>query len=48
MDCRYSWQQDDPIYQLVMPGLVPSIHVFLYEERKQVVDGRNKPGHDES
>jgi hypothetical protein len=30
----------------VMPGLVPGIHAFL-AERKQDVDGRDKPGHDE-
>jgi ribosome-binding factor A len=29
-----------------MPDLVPGIHVFL-AERKQDVDGRDKPGHDE-
>jgi hypothetical protein len=29
-----------------MPGLVPGIHVFL-PYRKQDVDGRVKPGHDE-
>jgi hypothetical protein len=28
-----------------MPGLVPGIHVFY--PRKQDVDGRVKPGHDE-
>jgi 2-oxoglutarate ferredoxin oxidoreductase subunit beta len=28
-----------------MPGLVPGIHAFL--SRKQDVDGRDKPGHDE-
>jgi hypothetical protein len=27
-----------------MPGLVPGIHVLA---TKQVVDGRDKPGHDE-
>ena len=27
-----------------MPGLVPGIHVFI---GAQVVDGRDKPGHDE-
>jgi len=27
-----------------MPGLVPGIHVLLL--LKQVVDGRDKPGHD--
>jgi hypothetical protein len=27
-----------------MPGLVPGIHV--YRQRKQDVDGRDKPGHD--
>jgi hypothetical protein len=30
---------------LVMPGLVPGIHVFA--RRKKDVDGRVKPGHDE-
>jgi hypothetical protein len=29
-----------------MPGLVPGIHVFA--AAKQDVDGRDKPGHDES
>ena len=30
-----------------MPGLVPGIHVFLAGRAvKQVVDGRDKPGHD--
>jgi hypothetical protein len=29
-----------------MPGLVPGIHVFLLKSLKQVVDGRDKPGHD--
>jgi hypothetical protein len=28
---------------IVMPGLVPGIHVFAAEED---VDGRDKPGHD--
>jgi hypothetical protein len=32
-------------YRRVMPGLVPGIHVFL-RFSKQVVDGRDKPGHD--
>jgi hypothetical protein len=32
--------------KLVMPGLVPGIHVFLTEE-KEGVDGRDKHGHDE-
>jgi hydroxymethylglutaryl-CoA lyase len=35
-----------PEFYLVMPGLVPGIHVFL-RCRKQNVDGRDKPGHDE-
>jgi hypothetical protein len=30
----------------VMPGLVPGIHVFI--GRTKDVDGRDKPGHDES
>jgi citronellyl-CoA dehydrogenase len=30
-----------------MPGLVPGIHVFLEAIRKEDVDGRDKPGHDD-
>jgi hypothetical protein len=30
---------------VVMAGLVPGIYVFLF--RRQDVDGRDKPGHDE-
>jgi hypothetical protein len=30
--------------EIVMPGLVPGIHV---PEQKQDVDGRDDPGHDE-
>jgi hypothetical protein len=29
-----------------MAGLVPAIHVFLHETKKQDVDARDKPGHD--
>jgi hypothetical protein len=29
-----------------MPGLVPGIHVLVFK-LKEVVDGRDKPGHDE-
>jgi len=29
-----------------MAGLVPAIHVFLAESRKQDVDARDKRGHD--
>jgi len=32
-------------FPIVMPGLVPGIHVF--RAAKQDVDGRDKPGHDE-
>jgi len=32
---------------LVMPGLVPGIHVFA-PASKEDVDGRDRPGHDES
>jgi hypothetical protein len=32
--------------KLVMPGLVPGIHVLLHLD-KEDVDGRDKPGHDE-
>ena len=31
---------------LVMPGLVPGIHVLVHLSRKDV-DARDKPGHDE-
>jgi hypothetical protein len=30
-----------------MPGLVPGIHVFD-KSIKEVVDGRDKPGHDDN
>jgi hypothetical protein len=33
-------------YEVVMPGLVPGIHVSLYFIA-QDVDGRDKPGHDD-
>jgi hypothetical protein len=40
------WSEASPVQLLsVMPGLVPGIHVF--EAAKEVVDGRDKPGHDE-
>jgi hypothetical protein len=32
------------LFDLVMPGLVPGIHVLA---AKEVVDGRVKPGHNE-
>ncbi|MEH2608643.1 hypothetical protein [Bradyrhizobium sp. AZCC 1693] len=32
---------------LVMPGLEPGIHVFFPLSKKDV-DGRDKPGHDET
>src|SRR5882757_4639982 len=34
----------DAVYLIVMPGLVPGIHVFL--PSIEDVDGRDKPGHD--
>ena len=34
-------------YSRVMPGLVPGIHVLIAAHSKDV-DGRDKPGHDES
>jgi hypothetical protein len=34
-----------PIH-IVMPGLVPGIHVFLRSTKNKDVDGRDKPGHD--
>jgi len=34
------------VISLVMPGLVPGIHIFGSTSTKDV-DGRDKPGHDE-
>jgi hypothetical protein len=34
-------------YFLVMPGLVPGIHVSTGVAAREDVDGRDKPGHDE-
>jgi len=34
------------LISLVMPGIVPGIHVFAPRSKKDV-DGRDKPGHDE-
>jgi hypothetical protein len=34
------------VVEVVMPGLVPGIHVFA-SLAKEDVDGRDKPGHDE-
>jgi hypothetical protein len=31
---------------VVMPGLVPGIHVLALLRKRQGVDGRDKPGHD--
>jgi hypothetical protein len=31
---------------LVMPGLVPGIHVLAASGSRKDVDGRDKPGHD--
>jgi hypothetical protein len=31
-----------------MPGLVPGIHEFCPFQQTQIVDGRDKPGHDEN
>src|SRR5450830_493683 len=36
-----------PTWFLVMPGLVPGIHVFLQMQHVKDVDGRDKPGHDD-
>jgi hypothetical protein len=30
-----------------MPGPVPGIHVFLRDDVRKYVDGRDKPGHDD-
>jgi hypothetical protein len=37
--------RSETIFSLVMPGLDPGIHVFLFV--REDVDGRDKPGHDE-
>jgi len=29
-----------------MLGLVPGIHVFMFEQTSKDVDGRDEPGHD--
>jgi hypothetical protein len=34
--------------RVVMPGLVPGIHVLLIYVQGQDVDGRDKPGHDDT
>jgi hypothetical protein len=34
------------LHNIVMPGLVPGIHVFA-SSNKEGVDGRDKPGHDD-
>jgi hypothetical protein len=39
-------RNDENNATLVMPGLVPGIHVFT-EPPQEDVDGRDKPGHDE-
>ena len=31
---------------VVMPGLVPGIHVFIFRSAGKDMDGRDKPGHD--
>jgi hypothetical protein len=36
--------EEHPYFVVVMPGLVPGIHDFLFYF--QDVDGRAKPGHD--
>jgi len=35
------------VLRAVMPALGAGIHVFMREGRKQGVDGRDKPGHDD-
>jgi hypothetical protein len=40
-----SFESHNP--EIVMPGLVPGIHVFS-QTLRQDVDGRDKPGHDGS
>ena len=42
-----NFEKPKSLSNLVMPGLVPGIHVFLSISKKDV-DGRVKPGHDET
>jgi len=39
--------EEDGGMNSVKPGLVPGIHVLKRSRRKEGVDGRVKPGHDE-
>jgi hypothetical protein len=39
--------ESDISQNLVMPGLVPGIHVLAALKEEKDVDGRDKPGHDE-
>jgi hypothetical protein len=34
------------LVRIVMPGLVPGIHVSKTSQQQKDVDGRDKPGHD--
>jgi len=43
---RLKQQELGFLAKLVMPGLVPGIHVLLPLSQEDV-DGRDKPGHDE-
>jgi hypothetical protein len=45
-DDGHTARKQDFVAKLVMPGLVPGIHVFAIPARKKDVDGRDKPGHD--
>jgi hypothetical protein len=36
----------DVLCDIVMPGLVPGIHVLLRLQQKGSVDGRDEPDHD--
>jgi hypothetical protein len=46
LDSKCGQQNQALSAELVMPGLVPGIHVFGLRGKKDV-DGRDKPGHDE-
>src|SRR4029077_4947277 len=41
------WSPGDMSLSFVMAGLDPAIHVFVSHRRKQDVDARDKPAHDE-
>jgi hypothetical protein len=46
-DATTSWNNTVTLTKLVMPGLVPGIHVLAGLKQESTVDGRDEPGHDD-